>query len=151
MTILFGSLIAKAGTPSPNLETSVTIIQSIEKVDMVMTVEETSSDTLYLKDGRVFPITYMSQTGMSIKFKKLDDPINRTWRKEKSKIQKIVYADGRVDSFSQISSDGNRSADSNSMSGSEKTSAALGAVVGSVIIGAIVSGVVVVWMILNAF
>lgn len=97
------SLAAKA--PSPNKE-------MISNPFMVN--KEACKDTIYLNDGRVFPITYLEETGMRVKYKKCDDPLNRTWKKDKSKVVKIVKSNGDVIDYSHTKRSGPSPSDNTS-------------------------------------
>ena len=69
---------------------------------------ETVQDTLYLKDGRILTITYISETPMKVKFKKTLDGSGRSWTKDKSAIDKIVMSDGTVKTYSSFDNQNNQ-------------------------------------------
>ena len=53
-------------------------------------------DTIYLNDGRVFPIDLVDETSMKVKYKKCDDPLNRTWGKDKNAVNRVITSEGEV-------------------------------------------------------
>ncbi|MBD3636972.1 MAG: hypothetical protein HUJ25_06465 [Crocinitomicaceae bacterium] len=68
-----------------------------KKTEALSTFECT--DTIYLTDGRVIPISFLGQQNGKLEYKKCDDPLNRTWRKEKKKVNKVVLSSGKTMSF----------------------------------------------------
>lgn len=137
---------AFAGTPTPEKET----VKPVDTHKPSRSNEQTCSDTLYLRDGRVIPIMYMHETPMTIKFKKCDDRLNRTWSKDKAKVYKIVFEDGKEKVYTPEGVYNAQEREEQDRKNNRAAGAAVGAF-GVLLIGILVSGLVLVWMILNTF
>ena len=58
-----------------------------------------------MNDGRVLPIDLLDESPMKVRYKKCDDPLNRTWGKDKTKINRIVTAEGQVKRYDRYHTD----------------------------------------------
>jgi hypothetical protein len=85
---------------------SLAVITNISRAteELKPLYSESVPDTIYLNDGRVLPITFLEESNLKVKYKKCDDVTRRKWSKDKSKVNKIVLADGTVKDYSQYNS-----------------------------------------------